>query len=127
MSGVVAAQLEELRERFGGSHVRQLPSGSALVTAPDVRLPQGWSKNSTTIRFLIPQGYPFASLDCFWADADLRLAAGAMPQSAAINPIPETTEQGLWFSWHLVGTWDANRESLSTWMNVVGQRMRQIR
>ena len=83
--------------------------------------------NLHTIRFLVPPGYPFAQLDCFWADPDLLLAHGATPQNAALNVIPETLQQGMWFSWHLESAWNPNRDTLSTWMNVVIDRLRQVR
>ncbi len=127
MSGILTMQLEQLRERFGDVQSRSMASGTTLVAVPGVRLPQGWSKASTIIRFLVPPGYPFAQLDCFWADPDLRLAHGASPQNSALNAIPETVEQGLWFSWHLASPWNPNRDTLSTWMNVVIERMRQVR
>jgi hypothetical protein len=127
MSGILSMQLEQLRERFGDVQSRPMASGTTLVTVPGIRLPEGWSKTSTTIRFLVPPGYPFAQLDCFWADPDLRLANGAVPQNSGYNPIPEAAEQGWWFSWHLTSPWNPNRDTLSTWMNVVIERMRQVR
>ncbi|QTI78332.1 hypothetical protein IAI58_11580 [Roseomonas marmotae] len=125
MSGIIAMQLEQLQERFGGVHVQHLPSSTSLVSVPDVRLPEGWSTLSTNIRFLIPPGYPYAPVDCFWADTGLRLSNGGLPQNTQEMQIPETTESGLWFSWHLTGPWDANRDTLSTWMNVVAERLRR--
>lgn len=127
MPGLLDMQLEQLRGRFGEVQTRQLPSGATLVTLPGVRLPVGWSKPSTTIRFIVPPGYPFANLDCFWADPDLLLAHGGPPQNSALNPVPETVEPALWFSWHLTGPWNPNRDTLSTWMNVVIDRMRQVK
>ncbi|NYD91080.1 E2/UBC family protein [Sphingomonas melonis] len=127
MSGILSMQLEQLRERFGEAHASTMASGTTLVTVPGVRLPEGWSRSSTTIRFLVPPGYPFAQLDCFWADPDLLLAPGATPQNAALNVIPETRQQGMWFSWHLASAWSPNRDTLSTWMNVVIDRLRQVR
>ncbi len=127
MSDILAMQLEELRERFGDVQTRQLPSGTTLVIVPDVSLPEGWSKASTTIRFIAPPGYPFAQLDCFWADPELHLANGGPPQNSAVTSAPETIEPALWFSWHLAGPWNPNRDTLSTWMNVVIDRMRQVR
>lgn len=127
MSGILSIQLEQLRERFGEAHASTMASGTTLVTVPGVRLPEGWSRSSTTIRFLVPPGYPFAQLDCFWADPDLLLAHGATPQNAALNVIPETLQQGMWFSWHLASAWSPNRDTLSTWMNVVIDRLRQVR
>lgn len=127
MSGILDMQLEQLRERSGEVHVRTMASGTTLVTVAGVRLPEGWSKLSANIRFLVPPGYPFAQLDCFWADADLHLANGAPPQNAVLNAIPETMDQGMWFSWHLASAWNPNRDTLSTWMNVVIDRLRQVR
>ncbi len=127
MSGILSMQLEQLRERFGEAHASTMASGTTLVTVPGVRLPEGWSRPSTTIRFLVPPGYPFAQLDCFWADPDLLLAHGATPQNAALNVILETLQQGMWFSWHLASAWNPNRDTLSTWMNVVIDRLRQVR
>ena len=127
MSGVVAMQLAQLQQRFTGMHVQHLPSGTTLVIVPDVVLPEGWSKSSTTVRFVIPPGYPYAQLDCFWVDPDLLLATGALPQNSGPNPIPEINEPALWFSWHLSQPWDPNRDTLSSWMSVILKRMEEIR
>ncbi|MDF1835922.1 MAG: E2/UBC family protein [Alteraurantiacibacter sp. bin_em_oilr2.035] len=127
MSSVLDMQLDELRERFGQVEICTLPSGTTLVSVADVRLPPGWNATSTTIHFVLQPGYPFAQPDCFWADAELRLEGGGVPQNAAENTIPEDGRAGLWFSWHLVAPWNANRDTLSTWMNVVQERMRQAR
>jgi len=121
---VVDLQLRELRERYPGTEAQALPSGGLLVTVPGVPLPVGWTKRMTAIRFVVPAAYPYAALDCFWADVDLRLAGERMPQSAgAPNPIPETGAQGLWFSWHLAHPWNPNRDTLSSWMNTVNDRL----
>ena len=119
-------QLAQLRDRFGNVSADPLPSGQTLVTVPAVRVPPGWNKERTDIRFMVPAGYPFAALDCFWADPDLMLAGGRMPQSAAINPLPETGSTGLWFSWHLLQPWNPNRDTLSSWMNAIIERLRKL-
>lgn len=126
MSAILDRQLGELGERFRAVEPRRLPSGTTLVTVPLVPLPSGWSAATTSVRFLVPASYPFAALDCFWADDGLRLASGAVPQNAAAaNVIPETDEAGLWFSWHLTSPWDANRDTVSSWMNTILDRLRQ--
>jgi hypothetical protein len=125
MSGILERQLSELGERFGAVESRPLPGGTILVTVPGVPLPPGWSAERTAVRFLVPAGYPFAALDCFWADNSLRLAGGGLPRSSgADNVVPDTAEAGLWFSWHLTSPWDPNRDTLSTWMNVILTRLR---
>lgn len=119
-------QIQQLRERFGEVEVTQLPGGASLISVLRVALPEGWTKAASVIRFLAPAGYPFAAVDCFWADADLRLAGGQMPQNTAENNIPETTHMGLWFSWHLLNGWNPNRDTLSSWMNTILDRLRRI-
>ena len=120
-------QIEVLRSQYPDVAVRSLPSGAALVLLPNVLLPEGWSKNSTAIRFLVPVGYPHAKPDCFWADADLRLASGDTPANTGGTAIPEINEAGhLWFSWH-TARWNPNRDSLLTYVNVVKNRLRDTR
>ena len=125
MSGILTLQLDELTERFGPVDVDRLPSGTTLVSIHGVHLPEGWSKASTTLRFLIPAAYPQAQVDSFWADPDLRLTNGAMPQNSVLNAIPESAEEGLWFSWHLASPWNVNRDTLNTWANAMLDRMRR--
>lgn len=124
---MLQAQLDALRARYPGTEGTRLPSGTTLVTVPAVPLPAGWSKAKTTIRFLVPAAYPYAALDCFWADPDLRLSGERMPQNtAAGNPIPEVTQPGLWFSWHLAHPWNPNRDTLSSWMSIINDRLRRF-
>jgi hypothetical protein len=61
-------------------------------------------------------------LDCFWTDADLRLASGANPMNTGGNPIPHIGVPHLWFSWH-VGTWNPNNDSLLTYFYVIRRRL----
>jgi hypothetical protein len=123
---ILERQLGELGERFGVVEQFRLPSGNLLVTVQAYPLPPGWSAERTVVRFLVPPAYPFAALDCFWADNDLRLANGAVPQNAgADNPVADAGYAGLWFSWHLASPWDPNRDTLSSWMNTIGDRFRR--
>jgi hypothetical protein len=124
---VINGQLTDIRARFPEATVCQLPSGAALVTVPDFEIAPGWSARRTTVRFLAPVGYPYAAPDCFWADAELRLANGTMPQNSAINPIPETSLQGLWFSWHLQKPWNPNVDCFLTWLATIDARFRSAK
>lgn len=124
---VLQAQFGALQERHAGAGMRPLPSGAALIEVPSLRLPAGWSRSSTSVRFLAPAGFPYANPDCFWADSGLRLASGALPQNSNETAIPETVESGLWFSWHLTQPWNPNRDSLLTWLATVRERLRIAR
>lgn len=121
------SQVATLQEQFPGTTMQLLPSGAGLVSIPNVRLSAGWSKGATEILFLAPAGFPHAQPDCFWADADLRLQGGGLPQSAAVNTIPETARSALWFSWHLGRPWNPNRDTLLTWFGVIRNRLREAR
>jgi Prokaryotic E2 family E len=124
---IVDSQLQQLRERYGSVETIPLGSGTTLITVGEVRLIDGWNKPTTSIRFLVPSTYPFAALDCFWADEDLRLVGERLPQNSAVpNQIPETNSSGLWFSWHLLQPWNPNRDNLSSWMNTINDRLRRL-
>ncbi len=77
------------------------------VVVPNVELPKGWSSDRVTVYFVLPVGYPSAQPDCFWTEATLRLEDGRTPQNTGLQQIPGTSEQLLWFSWH-VQTWSPN-------------------
>lgn len=121
---IIDQQLEILKEHFPGTTLSQLPNGAQLVTIPNVRLPQGWSQQTTTIYFIAPVGYPLAKPDCFWADPALRLSNGGMPQAANITPIPDTNQNQVWFSWH-AEHWNPNRDSLLTYMRIIEARLKR--
>ena len=120
-------QLEILKGTPGYEHARlETSGGTTVVVLPDVALIAGWKRQSTTIRFVLPPGYPFGRPDCFYADADLRLADGRVPQAAQVQPLPGAGTPLLWFSWHPQG-WNPNRDSLVTYARVIRQRLGEIR
>jgi hypothetical protein len=118
------AQLLALQERFPGSSATSLPSGAMLIRIPNFKVPGGWNKDVVEVRFLAPVGYPYSQPDCFWADEGLRLANGGMPQNSNISPVPETTDRGCWFSWHL-GSWTPGSDTLMTFVAVINDRFRR--
>jgi hypothetical protein len=123
------AQFEKLKRRNCGVALDELPSGAALVTIPDFRLPPGWLAETTTVWFIVPVGYPGPFPDCFWATATLRLSGGQLPQATNLNTIPETAIQALWFSWHIVdqgANWNPNRDDLNTYVGIIAERFRKI-
>lgn len=124
--GPLEEQVARLREVYPESDVRMLGDGTTLVTVPGVVLPSGWTQAATTVRFIAPVGYPMARPDCFWAEPQLRLAGGGMPQNANVNVVPGTTEQGLWFSWH-VSAWNPVTDALLTYVRVIARRFAAVR
>ena len=115
-------QFEVLRSSEPNVSYQKFPDGSYLVVVSGVSLPDGWSKKMTDVKFLVPVGYPFAKLDCFWTDSDLRLSNGNPPMNTGSNPIPHLGTPHLWFSWH-VGTWNPNVDNLLTYLHVIERRL----
>jgi hypothetical protein len=114
-----------LRAVIPDASIQDLPDGTAWVTVPSVRLlPSGaWNADTTSVSFIAPAGYPQARPDCFFADAGLRLASGALPKNSNIQAAPNVPGQYLWFSWH-VNQWDPNKDNFITYLNVIKKRLR---
>ena len=122
----VEKQFEVLKAYEPTATLEPLPDGLYIISIPNILLPNGWSKQSTQIKFIAPIGYPLARPDCFWADPDLRLANGNIPQNAQPNPTPPALNGYLWFSWHL-STWNPNNDNLLTYVNVIKRRLNDPR
>lgn len=126
---LVDLHFQSFKERVSQeAHLVDLsPKGqqAAMVVVPDVKLPSGWNKPTTTVRFLVTHAYPVAQLDCFWTDFDLRLFGDRPPQNTAVNPIPGVSEQFLWFSWH-PQAWDPNRSTMTSYFRVICDRLARI-
>jgi Prokaryotic E2 family E len=130
MNPIVEQQLALLRESGQEASASPMPSGANLITIPNVILPRGWNRQTTTVLFLAPPGYPAAQPDCFWVEpSQMRLEGGGTPQgSNDSNPIPELAPPRpfTWFSWHLQ-TWNPNRDSLVTYFNVIMKRLESLK
>lgn len=124
----VDLQFGSLLEKHPSALKAPLASGAVLITVPNFEIPGGWTKPEVLLRFLVPTGYPFSKPDCFWVDPDLRLqTTGQMPQNTNHSPIPENGPEALlWFSWH-TATWNPNRDSLVTYVNVIRNRFMDLR
>lgn len=102
---------------------RKLPDGTTVVAAP-MRLPAGWNRDQVTVEFVLPIPYPNAQPDCFYADADLRLAGGAMPTNTGQQMLDGQAR--LWFSWHLA-TWTPGVDNIHTYLRFIESRFRDAR
>jgi len=118
---LIFAQMAEAARVFPGARAVALTDGTHLVEVP-MDLPGGWNRANTLVRFVVPVPYPAAQLDCFYADADLRLATGAMPMNSGMQPVNGVSL--LWFSWHLA-SWDPSRDSLLSFTRFVNERLRR--
>ncbi len=126
LSPITVRQFEGLRSKYQDSTLTELPSTAALVCIPNFKIPNGWNTQNTKVWFIVPAGYPGPCPDCFWADSNLRLASGAIPQAANLtNQIPEAGIVALWFSWHVQDiqkNWNPNRDELITYAGIIYDR-----
>jgi len=119
----VASELDLVRERYPQAAVQEGEGQRALVV-PGVELPDGWSHAETTISILVPVGFPHVGPDCFFADAELRLASGVEPQNSAMQRL--LGRQQRWFSWH-PAAWEAQSNSLGAYVRFCEGRLREVR
>jgi len=131
LSPITHRQFARVQERYPAVTLMELPSGAALLTVPNIPLPPGWSHPTTTIRFIVPAGYPGPAPDCFWSDVVLTVNGGGMPQaSQPSSAIPETNMSPQWYSWHVTyaaKNWNPNRDDLMTYLSIVLDRFREVR
>jgi hypothetical protein len=128
---MIGEQLVDLRtylqeQKHQDAVIQRRADGSYLVTVTGVDLPEGWMPRKVDVLFIAPPGYPAAKPDCFWVSPPVRLANNAIPQASNDgNALPYEHVPGrktTWFSWHLQ-TWDPNRSTLTTFYNVILQRL----
>ena len=125
MIDVVTNQLADVQRRYPTARTEQTADGQRVLVVPGIQLEAGWSSPDTTLRFVVPVGYPHANLDSFYTDASLRLASGAEPDNTALQQM--FGGQYRWFSWHLGSGWDVERGSLDTYVRFCERRLRDVR
>jgi hypothetical protein len=124
--GPIDLHVQRLLARVPEATAREVQHHGTLISIPAITLVAGWNKPATDVHFFAPQGYPYAKPDCFWADHDLRLASGALPQNTnQANPMPGLAQAVLWFSWH-VDQWNASRDDLLTWLASIRARLAKV-
>jgi hypothetical protein len=127
MNPIVQRQFSDLKSRHAQAELLPSMDGNlGIVHVPNVAVSPGWSKLNSSVWFVIPAGYAEgARPDCFWADTDLRLANGAMPNASNMIPVTGLSDQQpkLWFSWH-IASWNPNSQFLYNYLAVCENRFR---
>lgn len=130
LSPITEKQFVQLQERYPDAMLQELPSRAALVTLPNMSLPAGWTPSVTTLRFIVPAGYPGPVPDCFWSDIELHVNGPGVPKASRPSQrIPEVNLPAHWFSWHVIDAtrnWNPNRDSLLTYVGIIFDRFRQL-
>lgn len=120
----IAEQLAALRQRHSGAALEAMPDGARALVVPVVQLGPGWSATETTLRILVPVGFPQVNPDCFYTDPTLLLASGAEPQNSQLQPVFGGAYR--WFSWHL-SSWDPASGDIGTYVRFCERRLRECR
>lgn len=129
---IVDEQFRELQDEVvrtnmaTGAHQTAISNGTVVIRIDGLKLPSGWNKTSTTVHFVLPVGYPVARPDTFWTDPDLRLANGGVPANTGTNQQEGVPADRLWFSWH-PSAWNANRDTIRTYLEIVRKRFSEAR
>lgn len=120
----VRTQLSNVQRRYPGATIEVTPEGQQILAVPDVPTGVGWSRDRVTIRVLIPVGFPNVKLDCFYTEADLKLASGAEPGNSSMQAVFGGSHR--WFSWH-VNSWDPSNDGLDQFLRFCERRLREVR
>jgi hypothetical protein len=119
-------QFEDLKRTYSDATLLPI-MGVHQIYIPQITLPTGWSQTHAEVRFIVPNGYPYAPPDFFWADLNLRLRNGRLPQNAQIGtPMPGHDDPNtLWFSWHVSGNWKLGFCDLLTYVKIIRNRLEE--
>ena len=122
--GLIPAQLSEEVEKIRQEGVTievQEAEGWLNVVMHDHPVPAHYGKRKTALLLKLPMSYPNGKPDMFWADEDLTLKDGRIPQGA------DQIESALgrrWrrFSWHLQ-QWNPGTDNLRTYIEFIADRL----
>lgn len=132
MKDIIDKQVEYVRTKFPLATCEEVGNGTHVVTIPDFPLPTKgpeyarYNKDKTTVRFLLPVGYPMASPAYFWTDGDLTLRSGGTPSWTDRRISPGIPEGMMWWSIHLNG-WSPNRDQIHTYVMAIKNRLWEVR
>ena len=121
---VAERDMRRLTETRPAAALHSQRDGTLIVEVPGLALPPGWSMPIVTVRWVLSPAYPAAQPDCFFTDAELRLANGGMPINSGHQELQG--RQLLWFSWHVQG-WRPGRDDLLSYLRFVESRLADVR
>lgn len=115
--------IDEFKQHHDDVVVVELGNGVTGLVLPAEPLPGDWSKQTTELVWLVPQGYPAQGCDCFWMDADATSPSAQPVVNTQVQPCPlGSGKTRRWVSWHM--QWDPLRHNIEVWLNSMRQGIR---
>jgi len=98
-------------------------SGGYLILHDFPVNPDRFDRSCTDLLILIPQGYPLAGLDMFFADPWVKLHSGELPGQA---DVPQEYLGRKWqrFSRHLQQPWRPGLDGLASFLAIIAKELR---
>jgi Prokaryotic E2 family E len=121
---LLTEQLAEVQRRQPNARFETTAEGHRVLVVPEIPLGKGWNREDAIIQIIVPAGYPHVHPDCFYTDADLRLAPGTDPTNSSLQAV--FGAQYRWFSWHL-GGWNPTKGTLDQYVRFCERRLREAR
>ncbi len=96
------------------------PDGWTFLVIASWPLGNHFNRPAADLLVQVPPAYPFAGLDMFWTEPDVRLADGRLPANASLEWW--LGQAWLRFSWHPT-TWRQGVDNLITYLAFVNRRL----
>lgn len=124
---LLADHLSQVQAEYGLASL-VVNGNSRYLVVPNYKLPPGWSRDSSDLLIIVPNGYPMAPLDMFYLERDVTLSGGREAGGSAQIEL-HLGKSWRRFSWHYTdGTsaWLPNRSTLKSHMQFSHSRLLQL-
>ncbi len=96
------------------------PDGWIFLVAPSYPLGTHFNRDVADLLVKVPPMYPFAGLDMFWTEPDVRLTDGRLPANTSVEWW--LGREWLRFSWHPTA-WRQGTDNLATYFGFINSRL----
>lgn len=120
MDGPLQAEAAALESQGLALQLLPQPDGWTFLVLRAYPILPHFNQASTDLLIKVPPAYPYAALDMFWTDPDLRLATGGMPAGTSHEQL--LGKQWLRFSWH-PAAWRQGVDTVATFLSFINLRM----
>lgn len=120
MNGQLDADIAALEERGLILQRHPQPDGWVFLVARSYPLGARFTPAMADLLVKVPPVYPYAGLDMFWTEPDVRLADGRLPANTTVEYY--LGREWLRFSWHPT-MWRQGVDNLGTYFGFINTRL----